>query len=180
MSGIVGPKEIGFGAMTIAGQVVRKSVPGDTMYSGKSPSFERAFSYDSSRPSEKHICHIRESNTEYLAQLYALKAWYTQIRMKRSEICGDEELSLVYAGALETLDECVKERVSRYRSFASSWDAKPLCDACLGEAAPAFEASIDWKPELAYDKWVWSLSDNEKTLLHEWIVSCANKIRNGL
>ena len=50
MSGIVGPKQIGFGAMTIAGQVVRRSVPDDTMYSGKSLSFERPFSYDSSQP----------------------------------------------------------------------------------------------------------------------------------
>ena len=180
MSGIVGPKQIGFGAMTIAGQVIRKSVPNDTMYSGDSPSFERPFSYDSSQPSEKHISHIRQSNIEYLAQLYALKAWYTQVRMKRSKICEDEELSLVYAGALETLDDCVKERVKRYGSFASSWDAKPFHDACLGEAAPALEASIDWKPELAYDKWIWSLSEDEKSLLHEWIVSCADKIRNGL
>jgi len=180
MSGIVGPKEIGFGAMTIAGQVVRRSVPDDTMYSGKSLSFERPFSYDSSQPSEKHISHIRESNTEYLAQLYALKAWYTQIRMKRSEICADEELSLVYAGALETLDDCVEERLKRYKSFASSWDAKPFNEACLSEAVPAFAASIDWKPELAYDKWVWSLSENEKSLLHEWIVSCADRIRRGL
>ena len=180
MSGIVGPKQIGFGAMTIAGQVIRRSVPSGTMYSGDSPSFERPFSYDGSQPSEKHISHIRESNIEYLAQLYALKAWYTQVRMKRSEICEDEELSLVYAGALETLDDCVGERVKRYGSFASSWDAKPFRDACLGESAPALEASIDWKPELAYDKWIWSLSEDEKTLLHEWIVSCADKIRNGL
>jgi len=180
MSGIVGPKEIGFGAMTIAGQVVRRSVPDDTMYSGTSPVFERPFSYDGSQPSEKHIAHTRESNVEYLAQLYALKAWYTQIRMRRSKICGDEELSLVYAGALETLDECVGERVKRYNSFASSWGAEPFRDACLGEDAPAFEASIDWKPELAYDKWVWSLPEDEKALLHEWIVSCANRIRDGL
>lgn len=180
MSGIVGPKEIGFGAMTIAGQVIRRSVPDDTMYSGDSPSFERPFSYDSSQPSEKHVNHIRESNIEYLAQLYALKAWYTQVRMKRSKICEDEELLLVYVGALETLDDCVAERVKRYGSFASSWDAKPFHDACLDEAAPVLEASIDWKPELAYDKWIWSLSEDEKTLLHEWIVSCANKIRSGL
>ena len=180
MSGIVGPKEIGFGAMTIAGQVIRRSVPDDTMYSGDSPSFERPFSYDGSQPSEKHIGHIRKSNIEYLAQLYALKAWYTQVRMKRAKICEDEELLLVYAGALETLDDCVKERVKRYGSFASSWDAKPFNDACLGEAAPALKASIDWKPELAHDKWVWSLSEDEKSLLHEWIVSCANKVRNGL
>jgi hypothetical protein len=74
----------------------------------------------------------------------------------------------------------VEERVKRYKSFASSWDAKPFHDACLSEDAPALEAAIDWKPELAYDKWIWSLSEDEKSLLHEWIVSCADKIRSGL
>ena len=180
MSGIVGPKEIGFGAMTIAGQVVRKSVPDETMYSGDRLSFEKAFSYNNTMPSEKHIHTVRESNIEYLAQLYALKAWYTQIRLKRSEICNDEELSQVYAGALETLEECVKERVKRYKSFASRWDAKLLNDACLSENPPQFEGSVDWKTELEYDKWIWSLSDSEKSQLHDWIVSCADKIKSSL
>ena len=180
MSGIVGPKEIGFGAMTVAGQVVRKSVPEDTMYSGGRTSFERAFSYNNSVPSEKHIGNVHECNIDYLAQLYALKAWYTHVRLKRSKVCNNEELSLVYAGALETLEECVKERLKRYKSFASRWDAKPLNDACLRENLPAFDGSVDWKPELEYDEWIWALSDSEKSMLHSWIVSCAENIKNHL
>lgn len=180
MSGIVGPKEIGFGAMTVAGQVVRKSVPDDTMYSGGRSSFERSFSYNNSAPSEKHLRVVRECNVDYLAQLYALKAWYTHVRLKRSNLCGDEELSLVYAAALETLDECVKERIKRYKSFASRWEAKPLNDACMCEIPSSFDASIDWKTDLDYDQWIWSLSESEKSLLHEWIFSCAEKIKNSL
>lgn len=180
MSGIVGPKEIGFGSMTIAGQVLRRSVPDETMYAGGRADFERPFSYNDSQPSEKHIRLKRETNIEYLAQLYALKAWYTQIRLKRSTLCKNGELSLVYSGALETIEECVKERVKRFKSFASQWDAKPLNDACLGGEPPVFSGSVDWKPELAYDKWVWSLSASEKTQLHDWIVSCAGIVRNTL
>ncbi|MBQ2641784.1 MAG: hypothetical protein IJG15_07295 [Lachnospiraceae bacterium] len=180
MSGIVGPREIGFGAMTIAGQVVRRSVPDDVMYSGTSPSFERPFSYQDTVPSEKNIRLKRKNNVEYLAQLYALKAWYTQIRMKRSGLCGDDELSLVYTGALETIEDCVAERVKRYKSFATRWGADLLNDACLRLDPPAFTGTVDWKPELAYDKWIWSLSDREKEELHHWIVSCADQIRNSL
>ena len=180
MSGIVGPKEIGFGAMTIAGQVVRRSVPDDVMYSGTSPSFERPFSYQDTVPSEKNIRLKRKNNVEYLAQLYALKAWYTQIRMKRSGLCGDDELSLVYTGALETIEDCVAERVKRYKSFATRWGADLLNDACLRLDPPAFDGSVDWKPELAYDKWIWSLSGHEKEQLHNWIASCAGQIRSTL
>ena len=180
MSGIVGPKEIGFGAMTIAGQVVRKSVPDDTMYSGERTSFEKPFSYNTIEPSEKHIRIVRKCNTEYLAQLYALKAWYREIRMKRSMICGDEELSLVYTGALETLDECVKERLKRYKSFASQWGTDPFNDACMHAEAPAFAGVIDWKTDLPYDKWIWSLSAEEKSQLHDWLASCADMIKNNL
>ncbi len=180
MSGIVGPKEIGFGSMTVAGQVVRKSVPDDTMYSGGRTDFEKHFSYNTSAPSEKHIRFKRECNTEYLAQLYALKAWYREIRMKRSSLSENEELSLVYAGALETIDECVKERLKRYKSFASQWGAPLFNDACLLEDSPVFAGAVDWKPELPYDKWVWSLSEGEKSQLHDWLVSCADTIRNNL
>ena len=180
MSGIVGPKEIGFGAMTIAGQVLRRSVPEDIMYSSKSPSFEMPFSYQDTVPSEKNIRLKRKSNVEYLAQLYALKAWYTQIRQKRSGLCGDEELSLVYTGARETIEECVAERVKRYKSFASRWGAAPLDDECLRDTPLSFDGSVDWKPELAYDEWIWSLSDQEKSQLHDWIVSCADRIRSSL
>ena len=180
MSGIVGPKEIGFGAMTVAGQVVRKSVPDDTMYSGERTSFEKPFSYNTIEPSEKHIRIVRKCNTEYLAQLYALKAWYREIRMKRSMICGDEELSLVYTGALETLDECVKERLKRYKSFASQWGTDPFNDACMHAEAPAFAGVIDWKTDLPYDKWIWSLSAEEKSQLHDWLASCADMIKNNL
>lgn len=180
MSGIVGPKEVGFGSMTIAGQVLRKSVPDDTMFSGKTPDFEKPFSYSTSQPSEKHIRLKRESNVEYLAQLYALKAWYTHVRLKRSALCNNDELSLVYTGALETLEECVKERVKRYKSFATQWGAKLLNEDCLKEDFPGLNVNIDWKPELEYDKWIWSLSDDEKSLLHDWIVTCADKIRNSL
>ncbi|MCR5294416.1 MAG: hypothetical protein K6E30_04460 [Lachnospiraceae bacterium] len=180
LSGIVGPKEIGFGSMTIAGQVVRKSVPEETMYSGDRASFERPFSYNSITPSEKHIQHTRKCNVDYLAQLYALKAWYTQVRLKRSSLSENKELSLVYSGALETLDECVKERIKRYKSFASQWGTDPFNDACLYEAAPEFAGSVDLKPELAYDKWVWSLTESDKSQLHDWIVSCADRIKDKL
>ena len=100
--------------------------------------------------------------------------------LNRSALSVNEELSLVYAGALETIEVFVKERVKRYKSFASQWNAKPINDACLSEDFPVFEDFVDWKPELEYDKWVWSLSENEKSLLHSWIVSCADKVRSGL
>ena len=152
----------------------------DTMYSGERTSFEKPFSYNTIEPSEKHIRIVRKCNTEYLAQLYALKAWYREIRMKRSMICGDEELSLVYTGALETLDECVKERLKRYKSFASQWGTDPFNDACMHAEAPAFAGVIDWKTDLPYDKWIWSLSAEEKSQLHDWLASCADMIKNNL
>ena len=180
MSGIVGPKEIGFGSMTVAGQVVRRSVRSDTMYSGETPGFERHFSRADTRPTEKHINSVRSRNVEYLAQLFALKAWYLQTRLIRSKLAGNDELSVVYSGAVETLDSCIGERIKRYKSFADQWDAQPINDSILFENAPEFGGSVNWRPETEYDNWVWSLEKSEKALLHDWLVSCADKIRNGL
>jgi hypothetical protein len=46
--------------------------------------------------------------------------------------------------------------------------------------APAFGGCTDWKTDLPYDKWIWSLSENEKTELHDWLASCADMIKNNL
>jgi hypothetical protein len=102
------------------------------------------------------------------------------VRTKRSELGGLSELSLVYAGAADTLESCIKERLKRYKSFAKQWDAEAFKEDCMYTDAPELGNPVDWKPELEYDEWVWALSDKEKAALHDWLVSCAEMIRKGL
>ena len=180
MSGIVGPDSVGFGAMTVAGQVIRKPVPGGTMHAEFGREFDRSFVPTEAAFSDKHLARVRARNLEFIAQLYALKAWYSEIRLKRSLLQKDAELSLVLSGALETIRCCLDERFRRYNSFAAEW-AQPLFDPRALDtdaAGPAF--AFDWKLDAAYDKWVAGLGEGEKRALHDWLAGHAARLKQAL
>ena len=180
MSGIVGPQSVGFGAMTPAGQVIRHRVGENTMRAERLNEFEREFTHDSSRPSDRHMDKKRESNVEYMAQLYALIAWYEQVRLRRSELAEDRELELVYESAVDTIKSCVAERLKRWNSYAKEWGQRAFDSEIMDAPAPTFDRSVEWKPELDHDQWVWQLTAAEKTALHYWLCDCANSVRNRL
>lgn len=179
MSGIVGPVSVGFGAMTVAGQVVRHSVEADTMSAESDFDMKKNWSATDVQFSEKRLHHIKEMNIEYITQLYALKLWYEKVRMTRSQLQNDEELFLVYAGAVETIESCIKERIKRYNSFAKEWRLHPVeaVGEDFGREEIAFE--VDWKPELRYDEWVWQLAEQEKKQLHFWLSAYAERVRSA-
>ena len=180
MSGIVGPVSVGFGAMTVAGQVIRHSVDADVMHSESDFDMEKQWSPTEVKFSEKRLNNIKEKNMEYLTQLYALKAWYEQIRIVRSRLQEDEELTLVYEGAIETIKSCIKERLKRYNSFAKEWNLTPVEAVCEEQVHVDMNVSVDWKKELKYDEWIWNLSDTEKIELHSWLAGYAENVRNIL
>lgn len=180
MSGIVGPVSVGFGAMTVAGQVIRHSVEPDVMHSESDFDMDKEWSATEVKFSDRRLNSIKEKNIEYITQLYALKAWYEQVRMARSNIQGDAELTRVYEGAVETIQSCIKERIKRYNSFAKEWKLATIEAVSEEKAYVAMNANADWKQELRYDEWIWNLSDVEKEELHAWLVAVANNVREAL
>ncbi len=180
MSGMVGPQSVGFGAMTIAGQVVRKPVAEETMHGETGVRMSRGWSAAEARPSEGHCRRVTEMNIEFLTQLYALGQWYLQVRLKRSRLKGDEELTAVLEGAVETVCDCVAERLKRYNSFAKEWGLSPLPGNAADVADDGPGSVPDWKPELDHDQWIRGLSEAEKAGLHDWIAGYAEKVRRGL
>ena len=171
LSGIAGPVSVGFGALTAAGQVIRESVPESTMHAeaGRSVDTERKLS--DYRLTEAHIQNIREKNVSFISELYALQAWYSHIRLYRSRLLRDTELELVLTGAVDTIADCISERVQRYNSFANEWSAPVMQAIAPTDAAHFPEPSPDWKAELKHDEWVRQLSGQEKTSLRSWLES---------
>lgn len=178
MSGIVGPVSVGFGAMTVAGQVVRHSVDAEVMSAESDFDLQKSWSPTETVFSEKRLRHIKEMNCEYITQLYALKKWYEEVRIPRSRLQGNEELTLVYQGAVSCIESCLKERFKRYNSFAKEWgqeEISPVMDR--EESVLNFEA---WKPEKQYDEWIWGLTSEEKEMLHDWLSGYAEMVRKNL
>ena len=192
LSGITGPVSIGFGALTGAGQVIRESVPGSTIHAEAGRTVDKKMALSDYKLSEKHLEDIREKNVEFISQLYALKCWYSNVRLKRSIALNDSEFSLVLTGAIETIAACISERIYRYNSFAKEWSAPLFNTLDVSSGAPGLSGNVSepehtiagfapgWEPALAYDVWVKSLPENEVTMLHEWLDSCAAQARRRL
>lgn len=179
LSGMVGPASIGFGAMTAAGQVIRRPVADSTLHAETGRNIDSVCAFSGMAFSDKRFRRIYEKNAEFLAQLHALKEWYLQIRMERSKQGGDSELSLVLAGAVETIQSCMQERVSRYNSLAAEWSLEPMDTAILEKSGTPLSASVDWKAELSYDEWVRTLEKEERRRLHEWLREVARDIKEN-
>ena len=204
LSGAVGPLSVGYGAVTVAGQVIRKSVPDSTLHSEAFGELDAGLPVSGYRPSGRHLSAVRENNIEFISQLYALLAWYENVRLRRSRLAGDIELSLVLEGAMETILACIDERFLRYNSFAEEWSEEVLVRIDpgaimaevgaaevgaagvgateVGAAFPdsAVDSIIDRAPEMSHDEWVRGLAAPEKDRLHGWLAGYADVVRNAL
>jgi bifunctional UDP-N-acetylglucosamine pyrophosphorylase / glucosamine-1-phosphate N-acetyltransferase len=112
--GLVGPARIGFGTVIAAGEVWR----GDCIEGGKllrgegQPRSAKAF-----RPGlYGDIRRKVTNNVIYIANLLALRQWYLHVR---SSFSGDPEMGdALWKGALETLEEALAERLTRFKVLA--------------------------------------------------------------
>lgn len=180
MSGIVGPQTVGFGAMTAAGQVVRKPVREGMLHAEAGASFDRAFADMEAASSGKRFERVRARNIAYIAQLFALKEWYRHIRLARCDAQRDRELALVLEGALDVVDRCVAERLKRYNELARAGTKPLLPDALPAADIPAPGDIAARRPGLPHDEWVWSLPEEDKRVLRGWLADCAAAARGLL
>lgn len=180
LSGMVGPLSIGFGAMTVAGQVVRHSVEDNKMHADVVKPFDKEWSPTEVTFSEKRIANIRSKNLEFITQLYVLKEWYRKIRLRRSIIQKDEELSCILEGAIATIQSGIDERVKRYNKFAKEWSRDLVNEINWDESLVEMEVTLDWKQDVPYDEWVKGLADKEKEQLHGWLCKNAEAMRMKL
>ena len=166
--------------MTAAGQVIRKPVAANQLHAEAGVNLDKDFSESNTRLSDRHLKKIQDHNIEFLAQLYALKKWYQQIRLKRCRFRKDKEMELVLQSAVETVDVCIEERILRYNKFAKEWNLRSLEKDDLSVRFTELSFEINWKPELEYDQWIWQLERAEKDRLHEWLKKDADRIKGDL
>lgn len=107
--GLVGPCVIGFGTVIAAGTVFRGDVPEDgrLVTGGRAEPAQKEFIpglYPDLRRKVKN-------NVAYIANLVALKAWYTQVRSRFMD-------GAMLEGSLEKLDSAMDERISRMKGVA--------------------------------------------------------------
>ncbi len=165
--GLVGPGVVGYGAVTGAGQVVRKDVPERTVFVEPAPSV--AFARDLGRLDAAEPRAQR--NRSFVAQLVALREWYRQVRRVRA--ANDEVQRIVVDEAIATIDLCIEERIARLRSF--------LVERGKGEPTLRIDVStpcpLRIEPSAAdHVTWVRSLSDDDVAAARAWLQSIVDAV----
>jgi UDP-N-acetylglucosamine/UDP-N-acetylgalactosamine diphosphorylase len=163
LSGIVGPQKVGFGSFTVAGQVLRKEIPGNRIV-GDVP---RKVDKERSDLSES-TNRILKLNLEYIGQLSALRAWYCDVRLARIPALPDHEhLRIVIQAASELLSICIDERVERLHQYL---DERGLSFPTLSFVTPTCPLHIQpSNPYVDHIKWVSGLSDEDVKLGSTWL-----------
>jgi len=110
-AGLVGPGRVGFGAITGAGQVVRRRVEAGHL------SLQPIRELDTPRdPGRLDAAQPRGAlNVAYIGNLVALQAWYRAVRLPRAR----GSLRPVVEAGIESLELCIAERVKRLQAFLS-------------------------------------------------------------
>ncbi len=166
LSGLVGPQKVGFGAVTIAGQVLRRQVPAGHLFGSVGAEIDKPFArHRTSAPAEKVA-----KNVEYIRELFALRAWYREVRLARVPL-GDYETRTVLKEAAFTIERCIEERVLRLNALLRG----------LGERALQFEPEelpcpLPVEAQASYVEhvdWVRSLSEDEVAAGRAWLEGVA-------
>jgi hypothetical protein len=165
LSGIVGPQKVGFGSLTLAGQVIRREVPSNRIVGDAARRIDKEFQALNPFPSR-----ILKLNFEYIGQLAALEAWYRHVRLARIPPCPEyDDLRIVTRAAADLLIISIDERVQRLRQFL---DERGLATPAFSSTAPVCPLQIESRsPYVDHIKWVSNLSDAEVKLGILWLQS---------
>ncbi|MDC0718750.1 hypothetical protein [Nannocystis bainbridge] len=160
--GMVGPREVGFGAVTGAGQVVRKDVPEDRLMVQPPRAVDIAYAPDQLDAAEPRA----RRQVRYIAQLHALLAWYRQVRLAR--VPGSrEDVRAVLAAAIETLTLCVAEREKRLKAFLKE-RGEVMPELVAPELACPLAIAAE-EPYVDHVAWVRGLGAEDATRCVEWL-----------
>ena len=172
-SGLVGPRAVGYGSITGAGQVVRRDVgPGRLVVQTSSPV---DLALDDVR--DERVDKVVTKNVAYIGNLQALRAWCLEARLGRARRANAADLAVVYEEAVRNLDVCLAERVTRLESYLGE----------RGRSLPKSGAPLILPFPLALDdssadhvKWVQEMSDADADKARGWLASIVEQVSRSL
>jgi hypothetical protein len=163
LSGIVGPQKVGFGSLTVAGQVLRREVPPNRIVGDVAHAID-----EESQGLNQFPARILKLNLQYIGQLAALQAWYHDVRLARIPQSAEyNDLRIVTQSAHDLLSISIDERVQRLRQFL---DERGLAMPGLPTSRPACPLRIEpCSPYVDHVEWVSKLLDRDVQLGISWL-----------
>ena len=173
-AGMVGPRSVGYGSITGAGQVVRRDVGPRRLVVHAAPAVDDSLD----GPRDERVDLVLKKNVAYIANLHALRAWYLEARLGRARRAAAADLAIVYEEAIRNLDVCLAERVLRLESYlAERGRALPKLQA---PEAPPFPLALDAAPATDHVKWVQALADADVDRARAWLAGIARGVQDAL
>ncbi len=163
--GLVGPAQVGYGAVTAAGQVWRGDLAAGRLALQLPRPIDRAVA-----PGRLDRVQPRaQKNLRYLGELFALRAFYVEVRLARAAA----ERRPVVEAALANLDLCLEERRRQLARFLAERGAElPAVDP--GPTGPCplplGEREVD------HLRWVQGLGDDEVAAGVEWLAGIVRRV----
>jgi UDP-N-acetylglucosamine/UDP-N-acetylgalactosamine diphosphorylase len=113
--GLVGPCRLAFGTVIGAGSICRKDElrPGRLLFEGKGRGGNIPFLPGLYRSIQRAVLN----NLIYIANLFALKQWYRNVR---AQFVSNEFPELLLAGLEEKVNAAVAERIRRFRALSEN------------------------------------------------------------
>jgi UDP-N-acetylglucosamine/UDP-N-acetylgalactosamine diphosphorylase len=114
-SGMIGPRRIEFGSLTVAGQVIRSDVSANRIHGETQRRADAAWDF---QPHGLPGARVLK-NLEYIGHLLALQCWYTCVRKRRILVAAGTQshLAMTIDAAVELLGDCINERWTRLGQF---------------------------------------------------------------
>jgi acetyltransferase-like isoleucine patch superfamily enzyme len=169
--GMVGPRQVGFGAVVGAGTVLRKDVPEDRLVIQTARAVEKPIGPDTIDAIEPRAA----ANIRYIAELHALRAWYAEIRLRRAPTDGPHaHVRVVVQEALTTIDLCIAERQARLDAFLHERGIETATLA-PSRVIPCPLVLSPSEPHVDHIEWVKHLPEADANALGSWL---ANVVRD--
>jgi len=162
LSGIVGPAKVSFGAVTVAGQIIRQDVKENTILSTVPRRVEGPANLHSRLFSERKY----KLNLEFISNLFALRTWYQEVRLARLPDVPDLLYKREVIGfAIALIDRMISERLERLANYLNNFHLTLPTPKFISHRCPvAYSAS-----RLEHIDWLRSLDDEKVDQLKTWM-----------
>ena len=168
LSGMVGPNRVGFGSFTVAGQIIRSDIPDSHIRSEVARSIDATWNFQRQGPVGPRV----ERNLEFIGQLIALRAWYSDVRKRRlSAQRASTYPGLTIDAAIGVIDSSIEERLARLRHLVGHHTVGSIRLPSI--PCPLLKDARDFEIDHHVD-WVRSLSNESVELGMKWLCEIAD------
>jgi hypothetical protein len=170
LSGVVGPTQISFGAVTVAGQIIRQDVNPNTLLSTVPREIEAPINIWSRVFSERKYHH----NLNFISNLFALGEWYRQVRLARlPDVQRLRYKKNIVGFAITLIDQMISERLKRLSEYLHAFDRIAPTPKMTSLPCPV---DLDKGTDVDHIEWVRLLDDGEKRELKRWLKQVGESI----